>query len=342
MEHRTPQPAPPGAADDVTQLLDAAATAALRAPSIFNTQPWKWRVHDGVLDLSVDPDRRLRAVDPDSRMLTVSCGVALHHALVALAAHGRDADVAVLPDAGHPDLLARVVPTELRDPTPAERRMYQALLGRRTDRRPFGTDPVTDRQVELLEEAAAGTGAHVHVIQPSQVATIRVAASTAASIETADPDYRAELGRWTRRDPVDRDGVPAATTVPDSIRRVPLRRFRLAGGDELGPGGGFDDGTRYLVLAADDDDRVAWFRTGRAMSAVLLTAHDLDLGASPMSDLAEVSTTRMALRRMLDLRCHPHMVIRVGVPTAGRSVPPTPRRLHDSVVTATPPATPGG
>lgn len=329
--------------DALDRLLDKAATAALRAPSILNTQPWAWRVHDGVLDLSADPDRRLLSVDPDGRMLAISCGVALHHAVVALAALGRGCTVATVADPDRPDLLARVTPTEPRPATPADLRMYQALLGRRTDRRPFGPEPVTDRQIEQLEEAAAGDGVHLHAIRPDQVTTLNVATSTAASIEIADPAYREELDHWTGPDRGgDRteDGVPASTTVAEVPRRMPVRSFHLAGGDALDPGQGFDDGTRYLVLAGDTDDRQAWFRAGQAMSAVLLTAHDLGLGAAPMSDLFEVTTTRVALRRMMSWLCHPYIVIRVGLPTTTSPVPATPRREHDNVVTTVP--RPGG
>jgi len=78
--------------------LEAAAEAALRAPSVFNTQPWRWRVTGDALELSADPDRRLAVTDPDGRLLLISCGTALHHARTALAAAGWSATVERLPD----------------------------------------------------------------------------------------------------------------------------------------------------------------------------------------------------------------------------------------------------
>ncbi|GAA3394886.1 hypothetical protein [Cryptosporangium minutisporangium] len=90
----------------LSAVLNEAAAAALRAPSVLNTQPWRWTVHARSLDLRVDARRRLAAVDPEGRMLIVSCGAALDHALVALCAEGHPARVELLPDPHDPELLA--------------------------------------------------------------------------------------------------------------------------------------------------------------------------------------------------------------------------------------------
>jgi hypothetical protein len=63
------------------------------APSIHDTRPWRWIVHDNTLDLYADHSRAVPQSDPDGRLLTISCGAALHHAMVALAASGRAASV---------------------------------------------------------------------------------------------------------------------------------------------------------------------------------------------------------------------------------------------------------
>ena len=66
-------------------LAQAARTAGL-APSIHNTQPWRWRVDGSTLDLRAERSRQLAITDPVGRMLAISCGAALHHVRVALAA----------------------------------------------------------------------------------------------------------------------------------------------------------------------------------------------------------------------------------------------------------------
>jgi nitroreductase len=72
--------------EDVGRGLVAAADAARLAPSIHNTQPWRWVVRGDRLELFAAPERQLHEQDPRGRLMQLSCGAALHHALVALAA----------------------------------------------------------------------------------------------------------------------------------------------------------------------------------------------------------------------------------------------------------------
>ena len=331
-EHTTAAATGPHAIEPLAEALGKAATAAAQAPSIYNTQPWKWRIGDGAMELRADPDRRLVAADLEGRMLVVSCGVALHHAVIALTAFGYASTTSYLPSAADPDLLARVLPAGQRPPTARDSRRYQALSRRRTDRRPFGDEPVPAESIEVLRAEAEALGEHLHTVRPDQLAAFQVAAADAASIEITDPAYRAELSAWTHRPAAAGDGVPAETTVPASPRRVPLRAFELDGSDALPPGGAHDRGTSYLVLWGDNDGRRAWLHAGEALSAVLLAATELGLAASPMSDIVEVSSSRVALRRLLHWLGHPHMVVRIGLPTTTQPVPATPRRSHDETI----------
>src|SRR5262249_18360235 len=70
------------------QARTAAAEFAGHAPSIHNTQPWHWRVTGDLLELYAEPARQLTTSDPDGRLMVLSCGTALHHARIALAAEG--------------------------------------------------------------------------------------------------------------------------------------------------------------------------------------------------------------------------------------------------------------
>ena len=65
--------------------VERAVSHGVRAPSIHNTQPWRWRYRHGVLDLFADRTRQLPALDPDGRSLLLSCGAALELARLGLA-----------------------------------------------------------------------------------------------------------------------------------------------------------------------------------------------------------------------------------------------------------------
>ena len=59
--------------------LAAAAQFAGLAPSIHNTQPWRWRLVGPVLELRAERQRQLGVTDPSGHLLLISCGAALHH-----------------------------------------------------------------------------------------------------------------------------------------------------------------------------------------------------------------------------------------------------------------------
>lgn len=82
--------------------LYTAVEQALRAPSVHNTQPWRWRIRPEAVELHADWRRHLVATDPDRRDLILSCGAALHHLRVALSAQGLAVRVDRLPGSREP------------------------------------------------------------------------------------------------------------------------------------------------------------------------------------------------------------------------------------------------
>ena len=74
--------------------LVAAATAA---PSLHNSQPWRFVLHPDRVELHADPGRLLPVADPMGRELHISCGAALFNLKVAMRARGRHARPRLLP-----------------------------------------------------------------------------------------------------------------------------------------------------------------------------------------------------------------------------------------------------
>ncbi|GAA0571810.1 NAD(P)H nitroreductase [Paractinoplanes ferrugineus] len=149
--------------------LELAARTAQRAPSILNTQPWTWRITGNVMELSADPDRRIGSIDPDGRLLLLSCGAALHHARIALNSAGWATTVDRLPDQERPDLLARIRLTGETTPDPEDWRMAAAIRRRRTDRRAFADEPVSDFELTKLRRFVESEGTYLHVVRPDQL-----------------------------------------------------------------------------------------------------------------------------------------------------------------------------
>ncbi|WP_234787938.1 Acg family FMN-binding oxidoreductase, partial [Mycolicibacter sinensis] len=214
----------------VRETVRTALQLASRAPSVHNSQPWRWRVQTAtqqpLLELFADPDLHLRSVDPDGRGLILSCGAALHHCLVALAALGWHGKVHRLPDPARPDHLASV---ELSGPIPGQHpeqidvTLAAAIPRRRTDRRYFSGWPVAAADIALMGARAARAGVMLRRID----ALDRLHAVVAQAVFTHrnDYDYLAELTRWSGRYR-SVAGVPARSVpAPDAEAPIPGRLF---------------------------------------------------------------------------------------------------------------------
>src|SRR3954451_13488170 len=137
--------------------VEAALAVAVRAPSIHNTQPWRWRLAGGGLDLRADRSRQLAVADPDGHSLLVSCGAALHLTEIALRAAGSAVQTQLLPDPDDHDLLARFTPVGAVEPDEAVLGEAEAALRRRSDRRPFAPHALEEDVVERLRAASSDT-----------------------------------------------------------------------------------------------------------------------------------------------------------------------------------------
>lgn len=324
----------------------SALQLACRAPSVHNTQPWRWQVSVPTLQLHADPGRSLRITDPSGREMVISCGVVLHHARVAFAALGWHTRITRLPDPDDADHLA-TVEFSRADCRPDERTamLAEAISNRHTDRRPFLAGPVPAPLREQLSAVAEAEGARFAVIsEPVRRRELMVALAHADTVQRGTPAYRRELRVWAGR----RAGAPAgvpATNIPATnrmVRRFPSRDFGIAGSGKLEMPLALDDGGLLCLLSTAADGRDCWLHAGEALSAVLLDATAAGLASCTLSQVAELESTRTVARLVLGDGSQPQLALRLGWPvTSEFPAPPTPRRPVDEVLRFASPAVTG-
>ena len=307
---------------------------ACRAPSVHNTQPWRWRIVGPTVELYADRERQLPVADPDGRNLAISCGAALHHAVESAGALGLAAVVELEPDAGDRDLLARVRLSPGRPPADAVKRL--ATMERRcTDRRRFTSWPIPDGRLHELAEAAAGFGAHA---MPVTDVTARfrteLLLDRAITLQATDPRHVEEQASWVEHTAA--DGIPRPSAVPPVSRRMerPNRFAPRDGQETAGSHRVVESSDGLIAICTAYDDQHSWLQAGQALSAMWLSATAAGLSIVPMSQVIEVPETRHALHHdvFADL-ARPQLLVRVGWQEIARAtLPRTPRRLLDDVL----------
>lgn len=315
---------------DLETILSALSLAG-RAPSVHNSQPWQWRVGEQSLHLFANADLLLPHTDPDSRDLMLSCGAALNHCVLALAALGWQSKAHRFPNPAEPNHLAAL---ELH-PYPAadlDVALAAAIPRRRTDRRYYSSWPVPRGDIALMGARAARAG--VSTRRVDDIGVLKRLVTEAARRHATDDEYLAELARWTGRY-ASTAGVPARN-VPSSDGAGPIPSRVFAGGTLPQPSNTepSEDHAVVLALGTVDDDRLSRLRAGEATSTVLLTATALGLASCPITEPLEVAETREALRReVFGDEGDPQMLLRIGWPPVNADpLPSTPRRDLSEVV----------
>jgi nitroreductase len=318
--------------------------AATKAPSIHNTQPWRFTARADQLDIFFDRSRALPVLDPTHRQQVISCGIAVEFAVVALAAAGWLTEVELLTDDADPDHLAIVRLVGPIEATALDGELAAAIDQRHTVRDPFQPRDVPAQLLDRLQAEAGAFGTWFKPVTRSEeeVATVFLI-DRAEEMEQGDPAYLAELQSWLRTDPAAVDGVPVEAVPSGDPHQRPsdwtIRDF-VVGTRPHGAGAAHDPDAPppeverpvVVLMGTDGDDRYDWLQAGRALGRVLLLATSAGIAASPLTQALDWPATRARLRTRLSLIGHPQMLLRMGYPQEGAPVATSGRRPVDEVL----------
>ncbi len=313
------QEAVPSLASQASYLI----TTAARAPSVHNTQPWRFKVSEDAVELYADPCRKLR-VDQSGREMLISCGAALFGLRLGIRSLGYLPAVTLFPDPGSLRLLARVSFGAASPMTTAERRMLEALPHRHTHRGPFSEGALPHGLLPGLQHDALAEGAVLAVVESpfayQQLADVVTAVSRRQDF---DPLARADVRQWSRvSGSASRDGVPArafpAGVFPEWIggERGRLRQRDFDQGRQIGtlPVEG-PPAAATAVLVTRGDSKIDWLHAGQALQRLLLHAAGRWVFACLYTQPLEAAAIRTLIRTRLALPGPPQMLLQFGLAT---------------------------
>jgi hypothetical protein len=314
------------------EVIEDAVRSACRAPSLHNSQPWQWAFSGGQLRLFLDPSR-VTDTDQSAREALISCGAALDHLRVAMAAAGWQSHVDRFPSPESPNHLASIEFTPMEFVTDRDRRRAGAIWERRTDRLPF-SGPTDWQSFEAVVDTTVDKAAvHLDTLADDLRPRLVEAAQIAESLRFYDIPYNDELHWWTAPFEAS-EGIPYSALVSATegdrvgIDRVfpvthqPERRGEIP-----------EDHAKVLLLSTDDSGRADALASGEALSAVLLECTTAGLATCPVTHLTELHVTRELIQSLMDHDAVPQVLLRVGVvPVTEKTPPPTPRRPLSEVL----------
>ncbi len=316
-----------------TTVITTAVELACRAPSLHNSQPWQWVASSKSVDLFVDSHRKVTSTDRSGREAIISCGAALDHFRIAMAAAGWDTNVERFPNPNNLDHLASTDFVSVDFVSQARRDRADAISRRRTSRLPFrppkhwaALEPVvrTSFESDSVTLDVLGADARPRLAEASQLTE---------AMRRYDDDYHQELMWWTAPSRQS-EGIPESALVSEAdAGRVDVNRRFPADPDEWSSAGTTDE-AKILVLSTPGGTRGDALRCGEALSAILLECTMAGLATCPVTHITELEASRDIIRDLMsDSAAVPQVLIRVGIEPEGDLVrPPTPRRPLSEVL----------
>ncbi|WP_051797086.1 Acg family FMN-binding oxidoreductase [Catenuloplanes japonicus] len=288
-------------------------TAAIAAPSVHNTQPWRFEVDGTEIRVLADHSRRLEVIDPDGRQLLMSVAAAAFNLRLAIRAHGRVPSHRAMPS---PGVVLAVSPAANSRPRASVLRLRGAVSARHTSRAPF-TDIAPSRgALREMFAAASIEGAELSVCPPLTRDSLLTLTRVASERLLMSSAYRDEMAAWTGGGRF--DGVPDSALGPRDARQRIAGRWTGHGRPVM-----FESAPTIAVLTTAVDSPRAWVDAGQALQRVLLTASVYGLSAQFLNQALEVTELRARVNARFGGR-FTQAVLRIGYPTAAPEG--TPRR----------------
>ncbi|KMV18257.1 hypothetical protein ACT17_11485 [Mycolicibacterium conceptionense] len=312
MAHRyeptTDEPNTPQALDGGP--LEHLATAAMRAPSGGNTQPWQIALTEDSITVGIDPDHT-STMDLKFRGSAVALGAALLNIKIAAAEHHVLGPVTVTAAGSAPLQATMRITDDGNDPALAQ--LYQSMLARESNRHHGTPKPLDDATITALTDAAETHGARLQLLtQRGDIAQAATILAAADRVRFLTPRLHQEMIselRWPG-DPDPDTGIdvrslefdPGEMAVLDVLRRPDVME-QLA---EWDAGSALGDDMRDRVLASSalavvtvtGNDLRAYATGGSAVEAVWIAAQQQGFGVQPVSPVFLYAQTATELEEL--------------------------------------------
>jgi nitroreductase len=322
------------------EVLRDAVQLACRAPSIHNSQPWRWVAAKNTVFLFGDPRRVMRSADSSGREAIISCGAALDHFRVAMVAAGWRTTMERFPNPNRRDHLASVefAPTEYV--TKAQRERADAILRRRTDRLAFDAPENWESFEPVLRTTFDSASARLDVLTDDVRPTLAEASRLTESERRYDEYYQDELQWWTAPFRLFEGVPPSALASESEQQHVDVNRQFPVYEDSHRRAATKQDQAKILLLSTPEDTRLDALSCGEVLSTVLLECTMAGMATCTLTHLTELEASRAIIGDLIGNQGMPQVLIRVGTaPPMEVAPPPTPRRPLEEVLEFRSPAT---
>ncbi len=312
---------------DLQSQLKFLVQYAVLAPSIYNSQPWRFLVERNRILIYPDITRWLPIADPDQRELHISIGCALENLLIAAEYFGFSHQVSYLPEVHEDSAVAEVVFGPYGWPSPFRPlALFHSIPKRITNHHPYDGKQVSEEKMAALR--ARCVDRDISLFTTTDTLTRRLIEEIVVwsdSLLFADPAFREELGYWIGQ------GTFGTPWLRAKLSQMAVTHLNAGDKQAKQDSEVLMSSPVFGVILSRHNDHASHVRVGQTFERIYLTATSLGLSLQPMSHVVETPETRWELAKLLHVTDeHPQQPFRLGFgePEQHR----TPRRPLEEVL----------
>lgn len=306
---------------------------ATLAPNGHNTQPWRFHVSDGKIEIFPDRSRRTPVVDPDDHHLFVSLGCAAENLALAAAANGRPGTVRFDPQDDGVIVVDFVV-----GPSTSSA-LFDAIPQRQSTRADYDGRAVGTTDLDLLAKAAKVPGVDLVLLTDRpRIDALRDLVVAGNSAQMADAAFVRELKSWLRFNPAQAlrtgDGLYSVASgnpaLPAWLGSYAFDWLSTARSQNDTYASQIRSSAGIAVFVGARETPAGWVAVGQACQRFALQATALGLKHAFINQPIEVPALRPDLAALIGRPGRrPDIVMRFG---HGPTLPSSPRRPVAAVI----------
>ena len=260
-------------------------------------QPWDFRLAQSYVEIIAKEDPSLAVHDPDGREAIIGSGAALMYLKLALKNFGCLGRVALFPDLGQSDLVARVHHGFCGGRDAHDKLLFEAMTASHANASRLGDPPVSEPTLALLRQAAAGERGWLDFVQNEanrrRVMDLVVAADSHRNAGDSTGDFAMP---WTRFASDGRDSQPRSAATA-SVPQAPPLAVLMA------------------VVKTKTDDKYGWLEAGQTVARTVLQAQASGLSWAFLSSVRR-REARERLRMQIGHKGFAQVILSFGSPAS--------------------------
>ena len=309
------------------------ASYASKAPSVHNTQPWKFHITDSTITVLPNLDVALPVVDRNNRELFISLGCAVENLCIAASYFGYTTHII--------ECSIEAIILELtKNALTIEDSLFHQIEKRQTNRNIYNGNKISDGILQQLQSIPKENGIQFYFteINTPFANTITQYIMKGNEIQMADIAFKNELLSWMRFNKKQVEATHNGLSylvfgnppLPRILARPIVSLFLKPNAQNKSDRKKIDSSSHFVVCATQRDTIEEWINLGRTLHRFLLKVTEIGISYAFLNQPCEVAALAFDLREKLPVnKEHPTLIMRIGY---AKQIPYSPRKKIETLL----------